>query len=223
MIPPIVSSPRPITLIGGAQVAPATLSDGLRHGETVVCADGGAETALAAGLEPAAVIGDMDSISEAARAAFGDVLHEVAEQDSTDFDKALRHIETPLVVAVGFLGDRVDHSLAALHVLLKYRERRVILLGDDDVIVLCPARLRLGVPVGTRVSLMPFPDARVDTTGLRWEVRDAEMTVERFIGTSNEAVADQVEIRAGGGLLVILPRGELDAVVRAVTGDVPAG
>jgi thiamine pyrophosphokinase len=109
VIQPIVSSSAPITLIGGADPAPDILTVALKWGETVVCADGGADTALWAELNPVAVIGDMDSISDAAKDAYRDVLHPITEQDSTDFDKALRHIVAPLVLGAGFSGARIDH------------------------------------------------------------------------------------------------------------------
>ncbi|WP_281984043.1 thiamine diphosphokinase [Thalassorhabdomicrobium marinisediminis] len=210
-------------MIGGGDVSPDTLSEALKWGETVVCADGGADVALRAGLRPAAVIGDLDSISDDARAAFDAVLHPVAEQDSTDFDKALRHVTAPLVIGVGFLGRRFDHSLAALHVLLKYRHRPVILLGEDDVVFVPPPLLVLDTDAGQRVSLLPLMPGRVSTRGLRWDVAGAEMSMADFIGSSNEATGPRVEVHSDGGLALILPRAALGAAVRAVQADVPAG
>ena len=220
---PIVSSPCPITLIGGVNPASKTLSETLSIAPLVVAADGGADHALAEGLTPAAVIGDMDSISGAAREAFQDVLHPIAEQNSTDFDKALRHIDAPLVLALGFLGDRFDHSLAALHVLLKYRSRPVLLIGDHDVVFICPPKIVLCLPVGMRISLMPITDARVDTEGLKWDIRDGAMSMRDFIGSSNEVAQATVSIHAMGGLAILTPLAALDSVVAALTDAVPAG
>lgn len=223
MSQPIVSSATPIILIGGAEVAPDTLTTALKWGKTVVCADGGADTALWAELQPAAVIGDMDSISDAAKDAYAEVLHPIAEQNSTDFEKALRNIEAPLIVGVGFLGDRFDHSLAALHVMLKYHDKPVVLVGDHDLLFLAPRQVVLNLPVGMRFSLMPMAQARVDTIGLKWNLSDAAMSLKEFIGTSNEVVSSPVSVYALGGLAVILPPEALEAVIIGLTGDVPAG
>jgi thiamine pyrophosphokinase len=79
---------------------------------------------------PQAVIGDLDSISQSTGRGCGDIFHEVSEQDSTDFDKALRHLDVPLVLAVGFTGARLDHELAVFHTLVArpghrlHRDRR---------------------------------------------------------------------------------------------------
>lgn len=218
---PIVSSAKAITLIGGAQVAQDLLTEALKYGADVVCADGGTDTALWAGLDPVAVIGDLDSVTDAARDAYGAVLHQIAEQDSTDFDKCLRNITAPLIIGVGFLGQRLDHALAALHVLQKY-DQPVVLLSEDDVVVMVQGHLRLHVPVGMRVSLLPVTDCTVSTRGLRWELAEAGMSMRDFIGSSNEAAAPVIEIKATRGLAVLMPPLALASVVAAVTGDVHA-
>lgn len=116
----IVEAPEPITLIGGGEIATGALEEALALAPGLVAADGGAAAALAAGYRPQAVIGDFDSLSEDVRAQLPpDSLHPVAEQDSTDFDKALRSIAAPAVLAVGFLGARVDHQLAAFSTLVQ--------------------------------------------------------------------------------------------------------
>ena len=62
-------------------------------------------------------------------------MHPLAEQDTTDLEKALRHVRAPAIIGFGFLGKRFDHSLAALNVLARYtRQHRVMLVGSDDVL-----------------------------------------------------------------------------------------
>lgn len=187
----------------------------------MVCADGGADTALSAGLTVEAVIGDMDSASAAAKTAYGAVLHPIAEQNSTDFDKCLRNIEAPAILGVGFLGDRVDHTLAVLHVLQKYR-RPIVLLGADDLVFMVPDQVRFDAVLGQRVSLMPVTDSIVTSRGLKWEVTDAPMSMRDFIGSSNEATAQVVEVRATPGMAVIMPPEALGSVWAELTGGVPA-
>ena len=57
------------TLVGGAPVTIRTLEEALRHAPRLIAVDGGADAALAAGMIPETVIGDLDSISDAARSA----------------------------------------------------------------------------------------------------------------------------------------------------------
>ena len=111
-----------------------------------VAADSGADRLLKLGVVPQAVIGDMDSISDQARAEIPlDRQHLVGEQLTTDFDKALRLIEAPLVLALGFAGARLDHGLAAMATLVARAERRCILIGPQDLAFAAPARLELAL------------------------------------------------------------------------------
>lgn len=212
----IVSSVEPVVLLGGVQPRPKDLSDALSMGKTLVCADGGADHALAAGLQPAAVIGDMDSLSGAARVAFAGVLHPIAEQDSTDFDKALRHIAAPLVLGVGFSGARLDHELGSMAVLARYPDRRCILIGPDTVVMLCPPHLRLDLATGTPVSLFPVADVGVRSTGLRWATDGLRFAPDGRIGTSNEATGPVTLEPDSAKMLLLLPRTALGALVAAL-------
>ncbi|MEL6313490.1 MAG: hypothetical protein AAFQ60_05505 [Pseudomonadota bacterium] len=97
----IVSKNEPITLIGGGQVDKTDLSLALGHATTLVAADGGADRALSFGFTPQAVIGDFDSVTEDALEQIApENQHRIAEQDSTDFEKALRAIDAPLVIGL---------------------------------------------------------------------------------------------------------------------------
>ena len=215
-MPVIVHSSDPVTLVGGADLRLPDLTTALSFAPGLVAADGGADHLLSAGLQPQAVIGDMDSISGAAAVAFGPVLHKVKEQKTTDFDKALRHIAAPLVIAVGVTGGRFDHELAALHVLLRHADRRCVVLGPDSLIFLCPPELALQLDPGTPFSLFPMGTVRCASTGLRWPTDHVHFSPALVIGTSNE-VAGPVRLRADAPLmLVILPAVALGEAVRAL-------
>lgn len=212
----IVSTTSPITLIGGAEPAADVLNVALMWGKTVVCADGGANHALWAELEPVAVIGDMDSISEAAQAAYGDVLHPIAEQDSTDFDKALRHIDSPLVLGVGFSGARLDHELGAMTVLVCHPDRRCILIGEESIVMLCPPRITLDLPQGSPVSLYPMAEVGCESDGLRWDTAGLRFSPDGRTGTLNKADGVVTLKPDAPKMLLILPRDALDVTVRAM-------
>lgn len=213
----IVQKPQPVTLIGGAPVSGAVLRMALAIAPEVVAADGGAETALAAGLTPEAVIGDFDSITDAARTALpAQVLHHVAEQDSTDFEKCLSRIETPLIVGAGFIGARVDHQLAACTALVHFAARRCILLGEDDAMFLAPPDLALDLGLGRRFSLFPMGAVRGRSDGLKWPIDGLDLAPDGRIGTSNQTTGP-VRLRAEAPrLLVIVPRDAAPAAARAL-------
>lgn len=212
----IVSSDAPLTLLGGCTPPESDLRDAMRHAPSLVCADGGANTALAFGLAPVAVIGDMDSISDPARAAFDPVLHPVAEQDSTDFDKVLRNVRAPLCLAVGFSGGRLDHELGALTVLAGRPDRRCIVIGAETITLLCPPQIRFDPPKGMPVSLFPLAPVTCDSTGLHWPTKGIRFAPDGRIGTLNRADGPVTLTPDRPKMLLMLPREALDLTVEAV-------
>ncbi|MCC5975048.1 MAG: thiamine diphosphokinase [Rubellimicrobium sp.] len=218
----IVDSLEPVTLVGGGDLTPGDLTTALSLAPILVAADGGAGSVMAAGLAPCAVIGDMDSIPPEAAAAFAAQMHPIAEQETTDFDKALRHVLAPLVIAVGFSGGRFDHELAVLHTLVRRAERPCLVLGRESITFLCPPTLSLDLAPGEVVSLFPMGSVAVASEGLRWPTGGLEFAPERLIGTSNEALGP-VRLEAGAPrMLVILPRHTLTRTVAALA-SVSAG
>jgi len=218
----IVNSDRPLTLIGGGFATQDDLTAARAHAPEVVAADSGAALALRCGIMPRAVIGDFDSLAPELRAQIpDDRLHPVAEQDSTDFDKALRAIEAPLVLGIGFLGDRVDHLLACQTTLVRRAERRCILMGRKDVLFLCPPALDLPLAPGTRVSLFPMGAVEGWSEGLTWPIQGLNFAPDGVVGTSNRALGPvRLELTAPR-MLVILPRSCLGEAVRALAGAAP--
>ncbi len=162
----IVSSQTPVTLVGGAGCRTDELSTSLSFAPRLVAADAGAAVALAAGHTPEAVIGDLDSLPADAAEVLSDRLHEIADQDSTDFDKALRSITAPLLLAVGFTGGRLDHELAVMSALNAHADRPSIVLGPETLAFHCPEDLNIEMESEALVSLFPMRPVTVAMTGL---------------------------------------------------------
>lgn len=212
---PVIRDARGVTVIGGGAVSQGDITEALDRAPLLVAADGGADRALALGRMPDLVIGDLDSLTPAARRLIPNdrILH-VAEQDSTDFSKCLQRIEAPFVLAIGFSGLRLDHTLAALTVLVRHRQP-VILLASDDVVFAAPPRLTLPLMPGTRVSLYPMGDVRGSSTGLEWPIDGIDLAPGGQVGTSNRALG-LVTLRTEGPLLVMLPRDCLKTAMTAL-------
>ncbi len=214
----IVESDQGVTLAGGAPFAAAALAQARALAPRLVAADGGADRLLRHGAMPEAVIGDFDSISARARAAIApERLHHIAEQDTTDFDKALRSVAAPFVLGLGFSGARIDHGLAALNTLGRHHDRRCLLIGGRDVTFLAPPEIRLALPVGTRLSLFPLAPVRGESDGLHWPIGAVDFAPHGLIGTSNVTDRPEVVLRFDAPrMLVILPRARLGAALSAL-------
>jgi thiamine pyrophosphokinase len=219
MKPPIVQSERGITLAGGGPFGRRDLALCLSQAPVAVAADGGADGLLQLGVIPEAVIGDFDSISDAARRKIAsEKQHVIEEQATTDFDKALRSVAAPFVLALGFAGARLDHGLAAMNTLVAHPDRRCILIGPKDFAFAAPPRLELDLVPGDPLSLFPLGRVSGQGTGLEWPIAGLAFAPDGQIGTSNRVVARRVTLAFDRpGMLVILPRRRLDAAIRGLT------
>lgn len=214
---PVVVSGRPVTLVGGGQVRAWDLRECLFHGPRLVAADGGADQILSLGRKPEVVIGDMDSISPEGRAALSpESLHPVAEQESTDFEKCLTRIQAPLLLALGVTGQRVDHALSVFNTLMRFPDRRALLVSEDDVVTLAPPSIEIQLVTETRVSLFPMGRVCGQSSGLFWPISGIDFAPGGRIGTSNRAVGPVRLTFSDPAMLLILPRATLPVLVNAL-------
>ncbi|MEO0402093.1 MAG: thiamine diphosphokinase [Pseudomonadota bacterium] len=218
----IVHSFNPITLIGGGEASRADVDAARALAPTCVAADGGADFARRHNVLLEAAVGDFDSISAETLSALPDAARiHVAEQDSTDFEKALRHIAAPAVVAVGFTGGRIDHQLAVLHVLVACADTPCVVLGAEEIVFLCPRQISLPTSAGDVVSLFPLAAVSGASEGLKWPIDGLAFDPARFIGTSNEAIGPVTLTMNDPAMIVILPRAYLGVVTQALASQPP--
>ncbi len=213
----IVEFDEPVTLLGGGAVVPDRLMAALSLAPRLVAADGGANMAASAGLVPEYVIGDYDSVSAEALAGLPpDRQIRIADQDTTDFEKCLALLSAPLVLGLGFMGPRSDHTLAALGALVRFSAVPCILIGEEEVIFACPPHLTLDLPAGLRFSLFPLRPVTGTSTGLRWPIDGLALAPDGRVGTSNETTGPVSLCLSGRGMLALLPHAGLGAVIRAL-------
>lgn len=204
-----------VTHLGAGPATPEVIARALAIAPILVAVDGGVAHAVATGQVPARIIGDLDSQPAALPDAFAQVpVTRIAEQDSTDFDKALRSTDCDLSVGVGFLGGRVDHELACLHRLAVHASRRVVLLSETDAVTLMPPEGRMCLPPGTRLSLFPLAPVEVTSAGVRWPLAREVLDPLWRVGTSNETTAREVTFAVSAPCcLIIVPASEVQALV----------
>lgn len=209
-----------VALVGGGALDNTMLVEARALAPHLVAADGAADRLVEMGLMPDAVIGDMDSIRHRERLSPATRFVELAEQDSTDFEKCLYATRAPLYLGIGFTGRRMDHSLAVLNALLRHPQKSVVLIGEEEVMAFAPPgrHLRVATAPGARVSFFPMAPARgLHSRGLAWPIEGLEMAPDGQIGTSN--VADAAEIAFAfdrPGVLVMLERALLPGLLTAL-------
>jgi len=198
----------PVSIIGGGDFNPEMLCLSLEIGKDLIAVDGGLNHLTPGKHFPKWIIGDLDSAQNTQLwVDNGSKLGHFTEQDSTDFEKCLYSIEAPLYLANGFLGLRTDHTLASCSLLVKRRDKNIILLGKTDLIIHLNKSLSLELDVGTRLSLFPLQTVLgLSSVGLKHNISGISFSPDSMIGTSNEVSSPKVEIRVKNpGMLLILP------------------
>lgn len=185
-----------MAIVGGGAVDKAMLVELAARGVALVGADGGADAIGAAGLVPAAIIGDLDSIADRAGWEKRTRVIHIPEQITTDFQKCLYSTRAPVTLALGMTGKRLDHTLAALSAVLQYAPtRRLLLIDEVDVALAAVGPVEFGAGVRERVSIHPLLPIRfARSTGLFYPMDGLLLEPGGLIGTSNEGTGGRVEI-----------------------------
>lgn len=208
---------RAITLVGGGDLTESDLTEALRLAPRLVAADGGANHCARLGYLPEQVIGDLDSLAPDLRRALGARVVHDPDQDSTDLDKCLARLQAPFILALGFDGARLDHTLAAMTSLVWHGSARVLMIAAQDIVFLAPPRIALAMEVGARFSLFPMRPVTGRSTGLHWPIDGLAFRPEDMIGTSNRTDAQHVTLEFDApGMLVLLERDCLNTALAAL-------
>lgn len=217
----IVQTALGITIIGAGRSRSKQITQSMALAPILVAADGGLKKALKPGLVPDAIIGDLDSISLGGASKVPtnipkDRFHRVTEQDSTDFEKCLYSVQAPFVIAHGVTGNRLDHSLAALNALAKFKAVPIVVVSGKDLVFLCPLKFEIALPTGTRLSLFPLANVQGRASGLEHSLEGIMFDPLGRIGTSNRTIAAKIALEFDAPcMLVILPWRHLPVVVDA--------
>lgn len=209
---------RALVVAGGSAPGPGEVA-AAEGWDVVVAADSGLDHAVALGLAVDLVVGDLDSVSEAAlaeaRSAGTAVEPHPTDKDATDLalalDAAVRGGAGELVV-VGLGGGRPDHEIANLLLLAAPAFAAVEVEAHTDaghfVVVRSRPRRLAGRPGGL-VTLLPVhgPARGVRTEGLRWPLHGEDLLEATTRGVSNELVGSEATVVvAEGVVLAVLPR-----------------
>jgi len=189
----------------------------LQPGDIYHAADGGTQHALALGVLPSRVIGDLDSLTQGDRQLLQGGAVEIQQfpRDKNDTDlelaiaAALRDGYRRMVV-VGALGGRLDQALGNLALLGSDRLADCDIRFDDGVeeVFFTRARCVIHGISADLVSLIPWGGVvtGITTLGLRWPLQGESLFPQRTRGISNEMMQEEASITLGSGLLLVIHR-----------------
>ncbi|MGN6694726.1 MAG: thiamine diphosphokinase [Aquihabitans sp.] len=219
-----VAQPVILLVVGGDPAASVHLPPTLPRGSVVVAADSGLDR-LTGILRADHVVGDLDSVSDAAlrhaQVQGAEIHRHPADKDATDIELALDLVADHVVPATGLRSllvvgggaGRLDHLLADVLLLASPRCDGLEVtarFGEATASIVRPGgeRLLTGTP-HEQVSLLPVhgPADGVTTTGLRWPLVDAHLAPGTTRAMSNEFVREAASVRLDAGVVVAIQPG----------------
>ena len=209
------STQKKLLIVGGADFSEELFKEVYDNEIPIIAADGGVNFLTEKNISPELVIGDLDSVSQhKIHNIEPEKIIRISDQDSTDLEKVLFNTQSPLTIGIGFLGAQIDHELAALSALVKFSHKKIIFIGEHDIVFLVPPSFSLRSFDGMRVSLYPLDEVKVHSDGLQWATDGLTMKPTGQLGTSNKAIGNNIHLAPDKPkLLLILPKTVLSEVI----------
>lgn len=176
-------------------------------GLPIIAADGAANILVKNSIVPDVIIGDLDSLAPGIILPYAKVIHD-PDQDTSDLQKALRFIDDNDLnpsIAFGAVGRQFDHVANNLSSLFKVSALCVesqyffFSMNENEF-------TKLRVPEGTKISILGAPEGTVSSKGLKWELKDYEMSFKNGSSSlSNRSAGEDVELSVTkGGVFVVV-------------------
>lgn len=144
----------------------------------------------------------------------------LSSSDAPVIQPAAKRLQQEHVILVlGALGGRLDHTLSNLNTLYCYRHLNMALWGDGNLVRLLragTARIRPARAEGPTCGLVPLArPATASSTGLKWDLDNTHMCFRGLLSTSNIISSDTITVSTDEDLLWITTVEDSTALGRA--------
>ena len=185
----------------------------LHDDDFIVAADGGTRHALALGLTPNVIVGDLDSLpSNFEPSTFnGEIVLYPKDKNETDLELAIQHaltLDPREIIILAALGGRLDQTLGNIALISDLRPLTFDLRLDDGLeeVFFCSEHSQVHGASGDTVSLIPWQGevTGIVTQGLRWALQNETLYPHKTRGISNEMTGKAATVQIKSGLLLIV-------------------
>lgn len=186
--------------------------------EMIIAVDKGLEALHALNITPNHIVGDFDSVNQTILAYYqnhsGVIQHPYQpKKDNTDTDIALNlaiDLQSSHITIIGALGNRMDHSLANIHILVNALEAHIpceiIDTHNRIYLVNNSHNIKKEEAYGKYISLIPLTSLveGLTLTGFQYPLANATLSFGKSLGVSNEITNTTASIQLKKGILIVI-------------------
>ncbi len=178
---------------------------------TIICADGGANSAKKLGIVPDFIIGDLDS-AEIKTLEFFQTKSEIIKikrQNDTDVEKCLKFAiknKFDEVVLLGVTGDRLDHTICNLGIVIKFFGKiKIYLSVESSFLTSINQTTEFNSKVGETISIYAFNDkTKISSTGLKYKLNNTALPFGVRESTSNVSTSEKIILKVKSGIVFVI-------------------
>jgi len=179
--------------------------------DTIICADGGANSAAKLNIVPDFIIGDFDSIIDETKKMFHNKSKfiQIKRQNDTDVEKCLKFAiknKFSEAILLGATGDRLDHSICNLGIVLKFYDKiKIKIVHQKSLLIPISGEVNFKTTKGETISLYGFDEKTFITSiGLKYKLKKESLPFGKKESTSNVAISNLVHLKIENGIIFLI-------------------
>ena len=179
----------------------------LRNAKRIICCDGSVQSLILAGMQPEAIVGDLDSLNDELANRFSDRIYLDESQDTNDLTKAVSwcsEMGYKDIVIVGATGKREDHTIGNISLLAEYiKGMNVFMVTDTGILRPFLTSSEISSFPGQQVSIFSIdPETELTSSGLRYPLNRTKVK-NWWMATLNEALGDRFSLEFNTGRVIV--------------------
>lgn len=179
----------------------------LKNAERIVCCDGSVSSLVIAGMEPVAIVGDMDSLEEDLANRFAGRIFRDEDQDTNDLTKAVTwcaDMGYENIVILGATGKREDHTIGNISLLAEYAKNvSVMMVTDTGILHPLLKGSEISCFPGQQISIFSIDnETEITSHGLKYPLKGTKIK-NWWCATLNESLGNNFSLDFDRGRLIV--------------------
>ena len=197
-----------ILVLNGKLPKKSYLINFLKDYTKIICADGGANKVVKAGIKPDCIIGDLDSVQK--NIALKNKTIQLKNQNYNDLYKALDWLKNQKITEIDIIGadgKRPDHMIANFDIIFKRISHfNIKIFTDYGTFYTVDKEKIFENCLNKQISIFsPIQNNRITSNGLKYELKNKQLT-HLYEGSLNQAIKNKFTIKTKYEIFVFISK-----------------